>query len=133
MLVDKRIEKMVEQYLIPPGAKGKITALPSFGSFTAENCLNYVLSKWPFSECIVCQVMRGISGEVWMSAQTFAKVGTSFRPVVLIESVEDCSTMSQNDLIHMISAVVEEIETELESLRQEGVILAACEDLLTNN
>ncbi|MFC4769318.1 hypothetical protein [Effusibacillus consociatus] len=133
MLVEKRIERMVEQFLIPPKEKGKISVLPSSGIFCAESCLNHVLSKWPFSESVLFQAVRSLSGELWISAQTFARVGTTFRSVVLLESVEECQNLSRNDLIHMLCAVVEEIETELELLRQEGVELAGCGDLFTTN
>jgi hypothetical protein len=132
MLIRKRIEKMVEQFLLPPDGNGKISRLPSSGSFSAEYCLNHVLSKWPFSECVLFQAIRSLSGEIWISAQTFARVGTAFRSVVLLEAVEDCSNLGRNDLIQMLCAVIEEIETELAHLRQEGVELAACDDLYTS-
>lgn len=131
MLVEKRIEKLVEQFLLPPDATGKIAVLPALGSFSAEKCLNHVLANWSFSAPVLSQALRSMSGEVWISAQTFARVGDLFRSVVLLETVEDCRNLTRSDLVHMLCAVVEEIETELESLRQEGVQLAAFDDFFT--
>lgn len=131
-MLEKRIEQMVEQFLIPSDGKGKITVLPSAGSFCAESCLNHVLTKWPFSECVLFQAIRSLEGQVWINAQTFVSVGNAFRPVVVLESVEECQNLSRSDLIHMLCAVVAEIEAELESLRIEGVEFAGYEDLITS-
>jgi hypothetical protein len=131
-MLEKRIEQMVEQFLIPPQWKGKISVLPSSGSYCAESCLNHVLTKWPFSECVLFQAVRASTGEIWTSAHSFVRVGSAFRPVVLFESLEECRNLSRNDIICMLCSLIREIETELDLLRQEGVEFAASDDILTS-
>jgi hypothetical protein len=128
ILMEKRMEKLLEGHL-PPDGGAKISVLPTSKSFSAERCLNKVLAKWPFSSHVLLQAVRALSGEVWVRVQSYVKVGSSYRPVVIFDGIEQCQQMSPRDLLRMMCALVDEIESELESLRQEGVEIATCADL----
>lgn len=129
MLVDKQIEKIINEYLIPFDSNDKITVLPFSKSFNVETCLQQILSRINFSADVLVQAVRSHTGEVWISAVTYARVGQAFRPVVLLETTEPCMDMRRSDLVAMLIAVVKEIEIELEFLRQEDVQLATGDTL----
>lgn len=128
MAEHEQITRLIDEVLGPSAPGSSVTFLPSARGYGVETCLNRILSSWPFSEDVLVQVVRD-QGAIWMNVQVYATVGESFRPVVLFDSMEPCHQMSRQDVIHMIGALVSEIESELDQLRREGVRIATGKDL----
>lgn len=129
-LLVKQIEKIMDEFLTPYNPTGKVAVLPRAPSFSLERCFTFIMGSWVFSSEIFFQAIRCADGDTWLNAVSFAKLGTSFRPVVLVDSTESCQDLSRNDLTYMIGSIIEEVEFQLASMRQEGVQLATVEDLL---
>ncbi|MFZ5824470.1 MAG: hypothetical protein ACOY94_09090 [Bacillota bacterium] len=128
MAQHEQITRLIDKVFGPLAPGSGISFLPSARGFGVETCLNQVLTSWPFSEDVLVNVVRE-QGAIWMNVQVYATVGDSFRPVVLFDSMEPCDQMSRQDIIHMIGALVSEIESELDQLRREGVRIATSKDL----
>jgi hypothetical protein len=127
--MEDRIQSMVQRLLLPLEAGATVRSIPAARAYAVEQSLQEILRHWPFSADLVTQVVRDLSGQIWITVQAYTMVGKRYRPILVCAFTEETARLSREDLIALIGALVEEIEDELESLRQEGVALASGAEL----
>jgi hypothetical protein len=87
-------------------------------------CLQEVLENWHFAESVQVVVTPWRSNGCHLHTKVLAKVGSGVYPLILSETFEqDLLIMTQNDITHLLAAVIEETETELSRLMTAGVEL----------
>lgn len=129
MLVRQRVERLVKQIAFPSGIHANVSQLPSSKLLSLETCVLHVMNNIPFSADILFQSICNLQGELWICGQVYAKIGSSFRPIIVTQTTETTSPMRPEDVIYLLCALIEEVELELIQLRRDGIELATCESL----
>ncbi|MCX7570519.1 hypothetical protein OS242_11150 [Tumebacillus sp. DT12] len=87
-----------------------------------RKCLDDVLTNWPYTEDVQVVVTPWAADGCHLHTKVLAKIGTAVYPLILSETFErNLLNMTQNDITHLLAAVIEETEEELSNLKSAGV------------
>ena len=87
-----------------------------------RKCLEDVLTNWPYTESVQVVVTPWAAQGCHLHTKVLAKIGSGVYPLILSETFEqDLLIMTQNDITHLLAAVIEETEEELSKLKSSGV------------
>ncbi|GEO27080.1 hypothetical protein AAC03nite_28650 [Alicyclobacillus acidoterrestris] len=128
LIWQREVERCVQRTLCSD-MNSRLYTLPSAKVLSIKQCIDDVFNQIRFSSDVVCEVMASREDEISIRAVAYVKVGKSFRPILLSDSVESCKDMTARDVVALICAFFEEVEYELICLTEENVHIATVQDL----